>query len=407
MMRQLASTGHTLAFSYAPKGGQNIFKRLFSVRIHHQYYTQDRGLCPDFRISPAPESARLMASLGLVFKDEGIGFSVFVDPTGLTRLINYLRRNARDQSDGSGFWTLLSFLMIPVNPLFVGITALPIDTDPMQVNLFACNSQAHRKKAEIILAKGAYLDTDSLYPTVGANVVLAVPANTCWVVVSGLSGAPVQSNAVAPVASPSATVSLDLGDLPFGYYTIGLQDADGATIVASAYPRTVLYVAARPTSLGLLDMLFTQPRPDMSGVYPIPPLFDLAPDQVPTPDQVGEVEYVVPFDARATYWQYYVVSQTPDSRFTDLSIEGPGATFTRQKKPVVLPGGAIATLFKAGTSLPLRQPSPQRFQLQGSRRSDKAQENDIVVACLPVAPGAPVWPGPTKETGTSEMFVYV
>jgi hypothetical protein len=120
------------------------------------------------------------------------------------------------------------------------------------------------------------------------------------------------------------------------------------------------------------------------------------------------VNLVLGFDARATYWQYYVVAQDARSRLSEtLSVTGAGATF--RQSLAALPGGEPAVLFTADTPLPLRQHTTHRFKLTGSRNGADGSRSDIRVERLPSAPKAPVWPAASGDglTGCSEIYVYV
>lgn len=397
------------SFRYASRTDSGVYTRLFSVTVTHSYYTQDKGLCPDFRVFPSPSSAKAMRALGLLLRNEGTGFSVLIRPDALPNLLNYIRYNAQDPSGKSGFWSRLTFLMVAVNPLFVGITALPIDTKPTAVNFYCCNTQAHPQDAQAVLSQGEYVDGDALYPVVGTCIAVTVPPQTRFVTLTDISGAVVETWKVPVPEKKEATVwplsvSLDLSDLGYDFYTIGLADENHKTVEASDYPQTVLYVPADPLTMGMLDILFTQPTPDSAGIYPLSPVFD--PDDTA---QIADVAYVLPFDARPTYWQYYVVSQSAGGSLSNLKIQGSGAKFRQQRQPVLLPDGSSATLFRALTTLPLRQKSAERFQLTGQRQDANGHTTEIMVSALPVAPSAPVWPGPPNKaaTGTSEMFIYV
>lgn len=420
----MSSTGTGQAsrsFSYAPVRGTNVYKRLLTVTFTHNYYTQSDGLCVDFSVIPSEATSQLMASLGLAFKNEAAGFAVFFQPVKLDNLISYLRRNAQDSVTPSGFWSRMTFLLLLTNPEFVGITALPIETKLSQVNLFGCNLYAHRREnaaqADLddvaLLTPGSYMGGEALRQLVGAEVNLLVPAETRQVVVTDLSGAVV-------ISSPSANgvtifegissddpkrATLDFSSLSHDVYTISIEDKGGKPIDAPGYPREVLYVPGDGTSIALLDLLFTQPEPDSGGIYPIPSLFD----SVPRPGECGNLAYQLAFEARRTYWHYYVVPQIPGSHLQDLEIVGPGASFAAHPQPVRLPDGSLATLLTADTALPLRQKSGQQFNLNGVRHDPGGHKNPISLTRLPVAPAAPVWPGPTDDsaTGRSEMFLYV
>ncbi len=401
---------------FGPKEASDTFVKLFSVTVTHSYYTLNGALCPDFRTSPTPSTSALMASLGMIFKNEAAGFSVFIQHRKLRPLIAYLRRTAQEPDGSSGFWGRLSFSMRLTNPLFVGITALPIDTKTTQLNLYGCNEQAHQEAGMAILPAGSHMGAEALYPVIGSEVTLTLPPTAKRVTVTDISGAiviPAPDADEVPLFptregpdSPKRAM-LDFSGLPYDLYTISVVDAEQRPVETKAYPRTVLYVAAQPDGMVLLDMLFTQPTPDSAGIYPIPPLFDADADVDLA--KCGHVAYRLPFDARRTYWQYFVVSQNPGGQLCNLQIEGQGSGFRQEAQPVLLPNGSSAVLFKADTPLPLRQKSLQHFQLSGQRRDADGQENAIRISRLPVAAGAPVWPAPAAPgtSGISEIYVYV
>ena len=399
---------------FGPKEASDTFIKLFSVTVTHNYYTLNDTLCPDFSTTPTPSSAALMASLGMIFKHEAAGFSVFIQHRKLRPLIAYLKRTAQQSDGSSGFWGRLTFSMRLTNPLFVGITALPIQTKTTQLNLYGCNDQAHQEADMAVLPAGSYMGAEALYPVVGSEVTLTLPPQARRVTVTDISGAvvipapggdevilfPTREGPDAPKRA-----MLDFSGLPYDLYTIAVEDAERQPVEGKAYPRTVLYVAPQPDAKVLLDVPFTRPPPDSAGIYPIPSLFDAEVDLA----ECGQVAYRLPFDARRTYWQYFVVSQDPAGQLCNLQIEGQGSLFQQESQPVVLPNGCSAVLFKADTALPLRQKSLQHFQLSGQRRDADGQENTIRISRLPVAAGAPVWPAPAAQStsGISEIYVYV
>jgi len=400
------------SFRYAPIDGASRIVRLFSVSITHTYYTLEDGRCADFQVAATPDTAALMASLGLLLRNEKAGFSIFYDPDNVSRLVTYLRQHAEDPDGNSGFWSRLTFLLMLVNPRFVGITALPIQLRQSDLNLYGSNTQAHWRDETAVLSETRFMDADSLYPVVGNDVALTLPHDTGRVWVTDISGAtvipPPGGDAVvifdtgdSPTAPKQAT--LHMSSLPYGLYTIRIETAARKPIPSMDYPRTVLFVPAGAETMVLLDMLFTQPTPGSPGIYPIAPMFEGPPD----PALCGGVHYQLPFDARSTVWQYYVVSQVPGTWLGDLAIAGPGAGFVQDPNPVTLPDGSLARLFRSDAVLPMRQKSPQHFHLSGRRHDAKGQDDAIAVSRLPVAPASPVWPAQSSTTGTSEMFVYV
>ena len=120
----------------------------------------------------------------------------------------------------------------------------------------------------------------------------------------------------------------------------------------------------------------------------------------------------MPFNARGTYWEYFVVSRDPGATLTDVRIEPATpdkVAFLPRRNPDPLPDGSVPVVLRSNDTLALRQQPPQRMRLTARRTDAAGRTNQIVVSPLPVAPGSPVWPGPPKQqtTGVSEMFVYV
>lgn len=434
-MSAAAGSGAGKSFLYAPGTRRNAFERLFRVVVTHTYYTQDAGLCRDLRFTPDSASASLMASLGMLFKEEEAGFSVLIQPRAIEGLVQYLRRQARSGLGPPEYWTRLTFLMTMVNPQFVGVTAVPISTKPTEVNFYANNMTAHGSGDSVVLPPRRYMDGGTLVPVTGSQMTVPVTPGAAYVALADLSGAVVHRFPItlSDKATNPTRVTIDLGQCAYGYYTISLEGADEQAIDDRLYPRQALYVPPRPVTMGALEILFTRPTPDSRGVYPL-----RRPShgkQAVTPE--NGLTYRLPFDARSTYWQYYVVAQDAGGTLEDLDITGTGTSFRRQPHPVRLPDGASAILFEAQDALPLRQKSPQRFRLTGRRRDTSGQENDLLISRLPVAPASPVWPAPQQtdagspaagrkgktgtrslsstdgqnsgqdSTGTSEIFIYV
>ena len=381
------------------------YRTLMTVGIFNSYNDRDHGLCSDLTVIPTPACNNLMRSLGLVFQDRGAGFTVYYDEQRAGDLVTYLRNRAHPTPGGSSgeveFWSRLSFMAIPNNPLFIGTTSLPIDTDPATVNFYVANSQARVVDGHVLLAPGEAVDSSDSYPVYPDSFALPVTPFDDKVVVTDVSGAIVWQLDIkppAPPVMPAKFAQVDISALPFGLYNIK------TVALGSPSPLTpFLYTAASPVPLCFLDFLLCQPHTDMAGVYPVSrPRKDAPVDA----SAISHVRYALRFEARSTLWLYYIVSQNR-GLLNDLRIDSKGTQFRRQDKPVRLPNGDPATLFTADAPLPLRQLSPHRFSLHGSRRDAGGGDNEIYVACLPVASDTPVWPGTTPETGISEMFVYV
>lgn len=422
MAASQTSTSARRAFSYDPRGGR--FSRLFTVKITHTFYTRSGGLCRDFAVTPTPSTVKVLERFGLLLKDEGDGFSVLARPNRIPDLIAWLRSEAIVKDGQPQYWSRLTFLLTLKNPEFIGVTALPIGTTAAQQNLYGSNRTAHPPEAAeegegdlpAILPPGRFMGGEALRPVTGAALSLDLPSDAAKVTVTDIAGEvviPTISDQPVVIFGPPSQpkqATLDFSDLPYDLYTVHVTDTAGDPVASSFYPHEFLYVSGDPIPMALLDVLFTQPTPDAAGVYPIPSLFEGGPQ----PGSLEPVAYRLPFDARHTYWDYYVVLQGP-GRLGKLSIaDAPGAppsgaTFRRDPKPAPLPNGSVAVKFSADRALPLRQNSSVRLQLTGQWH-DKAGDHPIQLTPLGVAPAAPVWPGPDQHdpvSGTSEMFVSV
>ncbi len=370
------------------------YVELFRVGFLHGYYNRTDGRCPDFDVAPSSASAALMSSLGMLFRDFGSGFGVYIDRSRLPALIDYVRRGYRADASPAGYWAWLTFLLVPRNPALIGVTALPIDTNPMLENLYASNLQVSDAGSAFVFGNGA-IDASSLVPVTGAT--LAAPsAEGSAATLLDISG-----SVVASVSPTDANAAFNLAALPYGLYRFA---APGAASVSH------LYVPAQPRSLCAIDLLLTQPAAGLGdpAAFPVPPLPSPPSAATPSPSDVHAVDLTLAFNARDTFWEYYVVSQNARAHFgDDLTIVGSAATF--RKSLAALPNGDQAVQFTATTALPLRAQSPYRFELSGHRRASHGSRDDVSIKWLPTAPAAPVWPAPSGDTltGSSHIYVYI
>lgn len=405
----------SMGLTFAPGSTDAVLVKLFGVTVRHGYYSLSDGFCPDLSIAPTPTSAELMSKFGMALRQERFGFSIFIQKRRIKELQAYLLKTALPGPSGTlEFWERLTFSMQLQNPDFINITQLPLTVKIDQSNLYASNHQAHLDGPLALLSPGPYVDGDAFYDVIGRSITLRLPPRTKRVLVTDIAGRVVLpqpgADEIAIYAAGSGDeetrwdwAQLDLSDLPFDQYTICILDAQDNSISAGKYPWTVLYSEPKANALLLLDMLFTQPTPASQGVYPLPPMFG-----APAAAAVSTA-YVLPFDARHTFWQYYIVSQGARGALRDLHINGHGTAFTRQPAPVLLPNGALAIVFMADTALPLSQHPTQVFQLTGQRSDARGHENTIRITRLPVAAATPVWPSLTQQypSGISEIYVYV
>jgi hypothetical protein len=166
--------------SARPLGSQNRersyrYRRLMQVSIRHTYYNASDKLCPDFAVVPTDASATLMASLGMLFRYEGSGFSVLVDevhlkanflkyqPAKLVSLLEAESMSGAPASPGDGAcWARLSFMLTTNNPMFVNFTDMPIRSAASPATFYLSNIDAYTEKdGDTYLHKGPVLNTAS------------------------------------------------------------------------------------------------------------------------------------------------------------------------------------------------------------------------------------------------------
>ena len=366
------------------KAASARYLSLFTVSVRHDFYNDSAGRCPDLRVYPTPDCAALMASLGLLFRDLGSSFVILVTEAKAEALARYVETRG-----AAAVW--LSFLLVPSNPQFVPITALPIDTDLRARNLHLTNLRVDKAKDAFVLS-GTGPDETAFLPITSSTLTTPTPAGRTARLVD-LSRAPVS----APATATGSATAFDLTPFPYGLYSVLYTAASGRPAAAprGAPPAERLYVPTAPASLGLLDLLLARPR----GAVAPAAAFPLA------GEAIRPVSLVLAFAARETVWRYFVVAQGRSGRFSDLEISGKAARFDGSETR--LPNGEEATRFTASEALPLRRRSPYRFQLSGHRLNGSGARNEIEINRLPTAPAAPVWPSDDPLQGESEIYVYV
>ncbi|MES2045567.1 MAG: hypothetical protein V4475_16970 [Pseudomonadota bacterium] len=363
---------------------------LFTVDFTHGYYNDRGGVCPDFTVVPTSACARLMASLGLLFKDLGAGFAVLVEAGKVDALVAWLK------ADTGRRWTWLSFQLVSTNPNFVGITNLPITTNTLDQNLHVSNLATATANQTLAFGDGKPTGAAAFFPLTGASLAVGAPAGST-VSLRDLSGATITS----ATAQGGAGVTFNLTPFPTGYYTVAFASAAGKPLAAPrGAPAGYVYTPGEAGGFGLIDLLLAQPARGvgMPAAFPV----------VLPAGMISPVRLTLSFAPRDTFWRYYIVS--PSTRGVlapDLTITGPNADFTRSSE--TLPNGEQAVVFAAGTALPLQRLSPFRFNLSGQRQAPNGGRDGITVNPLPTAPASPVWPAASGDllAGASEIYVYV
>jgi hypothetical protein len=405
-----ARVGTTRAFEHSLKRKADhrpYFEPLMRVSFRHSYYNRFDDACPDLGVRPTLFSQYLMHSLGLVFKDEGGGFSVFYNQNRKTDLESYLRRQGATEEQ---FWTRLSFVLWSRSPYFINVTDIPINLNPTDHNFYFTNQEAHAEPdLGVVLNPGEAVGPGPLLSVIPSQYPVPVPSNVAGVMVRAISGEVVlceprclpvseEPHPLGPdcrewLARPQPASSdrcrdviyLDFSLLPEDKYTIECITDDGEI----QWTEERLYTTEVPTPLCFVDLLFSRPMADAEGIYPVRNL--AAKDET----TINSVDYVLNFEARSTFWNYYIVPQPPEVEFDDLEIKSllpyPNIRFIGPA-PVVLANGAPAYRFVSDQPLRLEQQSSYRFRLHGRRRDDRRLDDDTLLDRLPVASNLQVLP---------------
>ncbi len=377
-------------------GGADRFTLLFDVRFQHGFYNDADGRCPDLKAVPTPTCAETMRALGLLFRDDDSGFGVFITPSRVPALLDYVRGRP-------GGWAWLSFLLVPTNRLFVGLTRLPITTNFTTQGLHVSNLQVSAQDGGLVLGRKPTLGEEGLCPVTGTTLSVPVSAGAS-ATLSDLSGLP-----LAESAAGASTASFSLAGRPYGYYTAATSGKGAKTSVGA------LYLPAGASTVGTIDLVLAQPTAKTGTVaaFPLPPLQPTVPGGAAVEVTPKPVSLILAFAPRDTVWQYYVVSKGAAGQFAQtLQVSGGRDKLEDvafKKSSQVLPNGDQAVLFESKVGLTLMRRSPYAFKLSGQRLGPDGSRNPVKIDRLPVAPATPVWPaqGGSGLGGRSEIYVYV
>jgi hypothetical protein len=400
---------HTLHAPYAKAKGEHkevlarkfYYERLMQVSIRHSYYNKEHDDCPDFSIYPTASSVALMKNIGLLFREEGTGFSILYDVRRKDIFLNYLRRQAAMRNPAS-CWVRLSFVLSLDNPYFVNFTNIPIDLNPATRNFYITNQEAQRLDGEVVFDFDPST-FDQTLPVVPVQVQETVSKEIEMVQVRDISGDVVlckprcvqkgllelkQPSAITcddvenfhppnPLSPPewrcTETIYLDFSRLSEDKYSI--EQVPYLSSPDAVVSSDVLYTAAYPMPLCFIDLLFTDPTGADSDIYPVRNLFSID-------AEIETVNYVLKFEARETFWNYYIVPPANET-ILDLKIEGEPPIRFAGPCCVFLPNGTQAYRFVSTKALPFRQQSKFHFQLTGEPST--TSQKGVLIDRLPVA----------------------
>ncbi|MBI3704687.1 MAG: hypothetical protein HY244_12785 [Rhizobiales bacterium] len=383
------------------------FERLMEVAISNTFYNVNGSLSPDFTVLPTHRTKKIINSLGMLFRDRGVGFSVLYDTKRTNALLHYLSWHTwgakSDVDDGAE--TRLSFVLNLHNPNFYYFTNIPFDFDVGKQCYYASNRTAHVSDGRIVLTAAEFLPKSKPLPTVEGQ--LDIPfLNATRIEVLDVLGNVVQCYPrIIPVdlfdnnmpthgitcrdvdnymkSHPDAvtkildTCTINFFLLPSGLYTIRYVDS-------SEKEFSVIYRGNFHQALCFIDLFLTDPIQDGAGIYPV---CDLDSDN----PIISNVTYNLNFQARSTRWEYFIVPPAKGAQLLDLQITGtngkgePVAFSPAQQVPIGLDTRAYMSMSEV--DLQLQSHSECVFKLSGRIQHPKGMttRDSTLMPRLPVA----------------------
>jgi len=400
------------------------YKTLMKVSFENSFYNGNDNQCTSFTVYPTIATHELIKKLGLLIRYNSSSFEVLYDEEkeNLTQnLIKYLLRKTGHESHTGEFkytWKRLSFILsLEKDTEFLNFTAIPTNINPSEKNLYysnavknfdsQCNEEVdvilHRQpsgglktvssqygvdvshKVEYISVYNLSFDTDNQEKPV-LRIPRCIPYSLAQIKTfsnvsydemiayceeHGIDWKNKQycSSTITPPDPDkpkhcfvcATTLFVDFSKLEEGHYTIVKEDASGQALGKA---QTVLYTEEYPVPLIFLDLMFSQPAANCEGVYPVTELSGTP--ESPHGD-IDTVDYSIQFNARKTFWQYYIVPKNGFDTYSNLSIrslEDDGITF---EGPVTehLNNGSKAHVFTSNKKIDLLEQTTYRFELKG------------------------------------------
>jgi len=372
------------------------YKTLMKISIKHSYYNGNEDKCPDFNLFPTYSSAKLMRSLGLLFKKSEAGISILYNEKTESNLLNYLINNGVEvcDDDVKEFWSRLSFIATVTNPLFVNFTDISFDTNPSINNFYLSNLQAHiDQDGNTILNNDEFINqlTQDYYDVISTQYEVyfdgALRVEVCDVSGETIICLPNKIPKLLARDESSETLTcckvedyikkycdgdcekckdkcleresayIDFSGLPEGLYRILWVYND-----KKSSHKDVIYTVSFPSPLCFIDFLFSRPNKESGGIYPVS--LEGGVDD----SKIKSVEYQMWFNQRSSYWIYWVVPKTVLSE--NLSILSEKNQLDKTRKITFdgpykgkLVTGQIAYWFVSNDPLELQQIPEYRFKL--------------------------------------------
>ncbi|MCR6650891.1 MAG: hypothetical protein NVV73_05040 [Cellvibrionaceae bacterium] len=396
------------------------YKTLMQVDVFNTFYNESDERCTDLRIYPTEATQSFMQSLGLLFRERDAGFSILYNEHMEEKLIQYLRKHSITTTEGQlEHWSKLSFIAALDNPLFVNFTDMPFNMDLSARNIYLSNRKAHLEDNEIILNENTYVSSrySNFIEVIPSKYAVPYsmapienplePPRITTITATSISGETV----LISEKQPSVEIAyLDFTTVPEGRYTINwLSESD------VVFQKPVIYTTACPTPLCFIDLLFSQPTQNDSGIYPV--------DLESPKGFIRSVLYNLKFKARDVHWMYWVISSLQPVENMRIKPDGGSAVTFYGPVKGSIPTGQIAWSFLSDKAIPMQERSPLRFKLVDrlNCRCDSLCDctNRMVADPLPLAscnqilnaslPNflTPSNPGALENKKYSEVYVYI
>ncbi len=352
---------------------QFAYQTLFSLKVTHSYYTQQTS--PDFQIKPTAGSQVLANKMGVILKVNQTGITIIGDVSKPEVLLYYLQ-----QYEGLKF----SFWLHTSQPYFISITDLP--TENLHTLLYFSNTILHQKGTDETLLHPAHFvsGTDRYAVRSGYYEFPAQPKETP-LEIKDASGRTIKSG----IAPAHTAYTFDLNGLSEGKYSVFAGKKELESFV---------YTGLKPElkAIGLVEIFLTGALKEE--------LIHIVKER----DVPNTRTYQIAFQARSTYWKYFIVSKYSNGlQHSSIATNDKNIAF-KGPEQVALANGVPAFMFQSKEALPLSELSPYSFQLKKNKNADENNGRTIINR-LPHPPLGLVKPQTRSDTSKvfSEIIVYI
>lgn len=409
------------------------YSTLMQVNISNTYYNGSTEKGADFRIYPTQTTKAIMKNLGLIFREHKTGFSIIYNTFTEEELIQYLKNHGTKKPEE--YWSKLSFVAAQNNPLFVNFTDLPFDVDLTARNIYLSNETAHRDNNEIILNNSGWyipyrgkikiLPNNNQYVSSrSVDFIEVIPANYAVpfdiglgekfidvIMVTDISGEKFIHVDRYPKDGESmverTTAYLCFTEVPEGRYTINWVHS-GETV----HQIVVLYIATLSTRLCFIDLLFSRPKEDTKGFYPV---------NLEGKGSITPLQYHLKFKARNIHWVYWIISSSQQLKKMRIEADGNNDIVFDGPTKGSIPTGETAWQFVSNTIIPMQHRSPLRFKLVALPSDCHCEsscdcKSRVIVSPLPLVSSSQILNASlphsdssdhSQEKKYSEVYVYV